>query len=148
MTTTSVDGKEICLQSLGRTKDPVLVKEFTDFLFSNDVAIQDLHTGAASLAANSKARGLLWEYIKTNWDAIHGKMASNNVVFERFIRLSLSKFSDHGVEQDIAGFFKDKDTAGFDRGLVVASDTVRSNAKYKKRDEKPVFEWLKAHGYA
>jgi aminopeptidase N len=124
------------------------VKEFTDFLFSGDVAIQDLHTGAASLAANSKARGLLWEYIKNNWDFVYQKMASNNVVFERFIRLSLSKFSDQAVEQDIAAFFKDKDTGGYDRGLVVASDTVRSNANYKKRDEKLVLEWLQAHGYA
>lgn len=143
-----MDGKEICLQSLGRAKDPALVKEFTDFLFSDDVAIQDLHTGAASLAANSKARGLLWDYIKGNWDAIYGKMASNNVVFERFIRLSLSKFSDHAIEQDIAAFFKNKDTGGYDRGLVVASDTVRSNANYKKRDEKLVLEWLQAHEYA
>jgi hypothetical protein len=62
--TDSVDGKEICLSALGRTKDASLVKDYLNFVFSDKVAIQDIHSGAVSLAANSKVRNLLWEYIK------------------------------------------------------------------------------------
>lgn len=62
--------------------------------------------------------------------------------------MGLNKYADHAIEQDIASFFEDKDNRGYDRSLVVISDTIKGNANYKQRDEKLVLEWLKAHGYA
>lgn len=144
----SIDGKEICIASLARTKNPELIKEFTDFLFSGKVATQDIHTGAAGLAANSKARHMYWEFIKANYSRIEKRLSTNKVVFERFVRMSLSKFADHATEKDIANFFKEKDQSGIDRGLVIVGDTIRTNANYVERDEQLVKEWLKAHGYA
>lgn len=148
LNTTSVDGKEICLQSLGRVQSADLVKDFLDFQFSDKVAIQDTHTGALSLAANPKARYTLWQYVKENWEAVHKKLSGNSVVIDRFLKNSLQKFASHEVEKDIAAFFKDKDTKGYDRGLVQVSDTVKGNANYKERDEGLIIEWLKAHEYA
>ena len=72
--TDSVDGKEICLAAMGRTKEPALVQDYLDFVFSDKVAIQDAHSGAVSLAANSKVRHLLWEYIKTNWASVEAHL--------------------------------------------------------------------------
>ena len=148
LNTTSVDGKEICLQSLGRVQSTDLVKDFLDFQFSDKVAIQDAHIGAMSLAANPKARYTLWQYIKENWDSVHKKLSGNLVVIDRFLKNSLQKFASHEVEKDIAAFFEDKDTKGYDRGLIQVSDTVKGNAKYKERDEGLILEWLKAHEYA
>lgn len=146
--TDSVDGKEICLAAMGRTRDPALVKDYLDFVFSDKVAIQDLHGGAVSLANNARMRHLLWEYIKTNWAAVEGRLSSNNVVFERFVRMGLSKYADHQMADDIAAFFKDKNTGAYDRALVIVSDNIRTNASYKERDEALTLEWLRAHGYA
>lgn len=146
--TDSVDGKEICLSSLGRTKNPELVQEYLDLVFSDAVAIQDMHTGAASLAANSKGRHLLWQYIKSNWPAVSERLSSNNVVIERFIRVGLVKFSDNAVAKDIKTFFQDKDTGAYDRALVIVADSIRTNARYKEREERLLLEWFQAHGYA
>ena len=148
MSTTSIDGKETCLIALGKVQSTSLVNDFLDFQFSDKVAIQDLHTGSVSLAANSKVRNDLWKYVKENWSAVYKKLSANSVVTDRYLKTTLSKFASHEVEQDIAAFFKDKDTKGYDRGLVQVSDTVIANAKYKQRDEQQVQEWLKAHGYA
>ena len=148
MSTTSIDGKETCLIALGKVQSTSLVNDFLDFQFSDKVAIQDLHTGSVSLAANSKVRNDLWKYIKENWSAVHKKLSTNSVVTDRYLKTTLSKFASHEVEQNIAAFFKDKDTKGYDRGLVQVSDTVSANANYKQRDEQQVQEWLKAHGYA
>ncbi|KAJ5908004.1 Alanine/arginine aminopeptidase [Penicillium taxi] len=145
--TTSVDGKEICLSAMGRTRDPVLVNEYLDFVFSNHVAIQDMHSGAGSLAANSKMRHFLWEYIKANWTTVHARLSSNNVVCERFLRVGLSKFADRKIGDDIAAFFKDKDTTAYARALVIVSDNIRTYSSYKERDEELVLEWLRAHKY-
>ncbi|KAL4894644.1 peptidase family M1-domain-containing protein [Aspergillus ambiguus] len=146
--TNSVDGKEICLATMGRTKEAALVTDYLDFVFSDKVAVQDLHNGAVSLAANSKVRHLLWEYMKKNWAAVESRLSTNNVVFERFVRMGLSKFADAQIGAEIATFFQDKDTGAYDRALVIVSDSIRTNARYQERDAALVLEWLQAHGYA
>ncbi|RAH48551.1 M1 family metallopeptidase [Aspergillus brunneoviolaceus CBS 621.78] len=146
--TDSVDGKEICLGALGRTKNPELVRDYLDFVFSDKVAIQDIHNGAVSLASNSSTRHLLWEYMKAHWDMVESRLSTNNVVFERFVRMGLSKFADHTIEAEISAFFQDKDTSAYDRALVIVADSIRTNLHYKDRDEGLVLEWLQVHGYA
>ncbi|KAI5299773.1 hypothetical protein KEM55_001781, partial [Ascosphaera atra] len=146
-TTDSIDGKEICLMALGRTRNPALYSDLMEFLLSPAVAIQDIHTGAASLAGNSAARKPLWEFIKKNWDAIEAKLTSNKVILQRFVQLALARFADNDTEKDIIQFFENKDKSGYDRGLEVVLDTVRTNAKYRARDQEVVKKWLKEHGY-
>lgn len=147
-TTTSIDGKEIALQSLGRVQSQELANKYLDFLFSDAVAVQDMHTGASSLAANAKTRPAVWNYIKKNWDSkVYPDLSGNMVLLERFLRMSLNKFSSHEVKKDIDSFFASKDNKGYDRGLGVVSDTVEGAAKYKERDTAVVRKWLSAHGY-
>lgn len=148
LNTTSVDGKEICLQSLGRVQTPDLVKDFLEFQFSDQVAVQDMHSGSVALAANAKARHAFWHWIKENWVTVHKKLSGNSVVLDRYLKNSLQKFASHEIDKDIADFFSGKDNTGYDRGLVQVSDTIRGNANYKERDEPVVLEWLKAYGYA
>jgi hypothetical protein len=147
LTTTSVDGKEITLASMGQVQTVELAKEYLNFGFNN-VAIQDLHSVGGSLGNNSKVRDQVWIYVKENWDMVREKLGSNKVVLERFLRTALNKFASAETEKDIMAFFKDKDQDGFDRGLSVVSDTIKGNAKYRERDMEVVREWLKAHGYA
>ena len=147
LNTTSIDGKETCLRSLGRVQDVELVKDFMEFQFSDSVAVQDVHSGTITLGANPKARGTMWKYIKENWKIIHGRLSGNSVVLNVFFKESLTRFASHEQERDIAIFFKDKDTAAYDRGLIQVSDTIQGNASYKERDEELVLEWLVAHDY-
>lgn len=147
LATTSIDGKEIALQSMGLVQTVDLANDYLTFAFSGQVATQDLHSAGVALSNNSKTRDAVWTYIKQNWPMIREKLGGNMVVLERFLRMCLTKFSSFEVEKDIEKFFKDKDNTGYDRGLAVASDTIKANAKYKERDAKVVKEWLEAHGY-
>lgn len=146
-TTTAVDGKELCLTAMGRVQSTELATEFLDFQFE-EVAVQDMHTGAISLSQNTKVRKAFWDYIKNNWSKVHGKLSVNSVVLDRYLKQTLSKFSDKAVGQEIDAFFKNKDTKGFDKGLAQVQDTINANAAYKQRDEKLILEWLQANGYA
>lgn len=107
-----------------------------------------MQSGSIALAANSNARDTLWEYITNNWDMVHRKLSGNMVVLDRYLKNCLQKFASHDKERAITIFFEGKDKTGFDRGLVQVSDTIRSNANYKERDERLTLEWLQAHGYA
>jgi len=145
--TASVDGKEIALRALGRIQTPELLKDYLEFVFSK-VPTQDLHTAAAALSINSKTRLGLWAYIQENFDPLYKRLSATMVVWDRFIRLSLNRYSDEDVGAQIAKFFADKDVRGYDRALAVVDDTIRGRATYKKRDEKIILEWLEANGYA
>ena len=147
LTTTAVDGREITLQSMGQVQTAELAKDYLKFGFAGKVAIQDVHSVGVALANNGKTRAEVWSFIKAEWSMLRERLGGNMVVLERFLRTTLSKFSDAKVEKDIAAFFKDKDQTGFDRGLAVVSDTIKGNASYKERDLEVVREWLKAHKY-
>ncbi|KAF2156223.1 hypothetical protein K461DRAFT_275341 [Myriangium duriaei CBS 260.36] len=146
-TTKSVDGKEIALSSLGRVQSKELAHDYLKWSFSGAVAVQDFHSVSGSLAANSKVRIAVWEFVKQEWDMIRERLSGNMVVVERYLRMGLSKFASNDVEQDIAKFFEGKDQRGFDRGLAVISDTIKGQAKYRERDADVIREWLSAHGY-
>lgn len=146
--TTAIDGKEICLQCMGRVQSPELAKAFMDFIFSHEVATQDKHSGAIALSNNAKVRLELWKYVRDNWDGvIFPTLSGNMVVLERFLRMGLNKFASLEIADEIAKFFDNKDQRGFDKALGVISDTVRGHAMYKMRDEAVVREWLTAAGY-
>jgi len=148
LTTSSIDGKDICLSALGRVQTQALADDYLAFLFSDKVAVQDVHSGGAALGANAKTRPILWKYIKENWDALRSQLGGNMVVLDRFLRMSLTKFASHETAQDIESFFKDKDNRGYDRALGIIDQTIKASATYKERDTKVLEEWLSAHGYA
>lgn len=144
---TSVDGTEIALVALGRVQTPELATDYFNFLFSGRVPVQDVHSGVMAMAANPKTAMLQWDLIKSEWTLIRECTASNSVVFDRLLRLAMSKMASMEVAADLAAFFKDKDNRGYDRSLGILQDTITGSAKYKKRDEGVVQEWLEAHGY-
>ena len=145
--TTSIDGKEICLEAMGQVPTADLAREFMNFQFSDDVAVQDINFGLASLGNNPKARNALWDYVQNEWDKVSKKMIATPIIMDGFVKMSLSKFASHDDGQSISEFFKGKDTEGWNRAVVQVIDTVRTNAKYRERDEALVLEWLQAHDY-
>lgn len=147
MNTTSVDGTDLSLRALGRLQDPSLLPDFLDFLFAT-VAEQDMHTGAAALAANPKTRLGLWKYIQANFEEIKSRLSKNMSVLDRFLKTSLQKFADFETEKEIAAFFEGKDNRGYDRTLGIVSDTIKGRAGYRERDRDVLLEWLKVNKYA
>ncbi|RYO95948.1 hypothetical protein DL765_011686 [Monosporascus sp. GIB2] len=149
-TTSSIDGKEVCLSCLGHVRDPELItNSLLPFLFdssSESVPTGDMHTLGSSLASNLVARPLLWQYLQDNWAKATSKMA-NPVVLDRFVKVSLNKFTDVKYVDEIEAFFADKDTASFDRTLETVKDAVRGRAAYRARDAKVIKEWLSANRY-
>ncbi|KAF8468306.1 peptidase family M1-domain-containing protein [Kalaharituber pfeilii] len=143
LSTTTVDGREICLSALGRVKQPGLIKRVLDLTFSDKVKTQDKHTPAIALSANSHARLAFWEYIKANWETIYKQLSGNMTVLDRFLKNSLNKFATQAILDDIQRFFKDKDNSGYERGLGIIRDTVGGNINWVKRDSAAVGTWLK-----
>jgi aminopeptidase N len=143
-TAPSLDGKEIALSALGQIQDITLLPDFLKFIFTS-VATQDMHIAAAALAANSKTRAGLWDYIKKNWEMVREKLGGKMAVLDRFLKSSLEEFTDLETERDIARFFDGKDNRGYDRTLGVVSDIIKGRAAYRERERDILLEWLRAN---
>ncbi|KAK6528727.1 hypothetical protein TWF694_003967 [Orbilia ellipsospora] len=144
---TSPDGKEITLQSLGKVKDESLIKDYLEKMISDKIPTQNTHYVSSSLAMNSDAKPLVWKFVKERWEDIFKLLSGNMVLLDRFVRVTLNKFADEGILNEMVEFFEKKDQRGYDRAVKVAIDSVSGNVSWKKRDEKVVVEWLKGKGY-
>jgi hypothetical protein len=149
-TTTSPDGKDFALSAIGHIRDTNLINtKVIPFLFnttSDSVPSGDIHTLSGVLSANSTARPLLWKWLQENWEQATAKMA-NPVILDRFIRLTLGKFTEVKYLDEIEAFFEHKDTAGFNRTLEQVKDNVRGRVAYRQRDAGIIKEWLAANKY-
>lgn len=150
--TKSIDGKLICLQVLATVENEELLKQdiipfnFNSSPPSNAVAAADMHVLGGNLANNLTGRAAQWDFIKNNWDLAVSKLG-NPIVVDRFVGLSLGRFTDTAAIDEIEQFFQDKDTKAFDRTLGTAKDKVRGRAAYKQRDTAALKEWLGSNGY-
>jgi len=142
LSTTTVDGREICLSAVGRVRKPEFIQKALDFMLSDKVKTQDKHTPAISLASNHRARRALWECIKAHWDTIYTQLSGNMTVLDRFVKNSLNKFASQDILEDIEGFFQGKDNSGYERGLQIVCDSVRGNINWVSRDKDVVAKWL------
>ncbi|KAI1863297.1 uncharacterized protein JN550_009617 [Neoarthrinium moseri] len=149
-TSTSPDGKDFALAAVGHIRDENLINnKVIPFLFnmsSDSVASADMHSLGAVLSGNSAARPLLWKFFQDNYDLATKKMA-NPIVLDRFIRVTLNKFTDAKYLDEIDAFFRGKDTSAFDRTLEQVKDVVRGRAAYRQRDAAAIKEWLAANQY-
>lgn len=149
--TLAIDGREVCLQSLGHVPDDGLIRDsIIPLLFGPDpttaVLPGDMHYLARSMAGNATARPLLWTHIRDHWDELLAKVGGNPIVLDRFVAVALPKFSDLEVLADIERFFEGKDTGAFDRTLETVKDSIRGRAAYRERDAAGLKEWLGANG--
>lgn len=151
----SIDAKEVCLASLGHVRNPEIISNsllpFNCDLSppappSESVPSGDMHSLGSAMSNNSVARPIQWKYIQENWEKLTTKMA-NPVVLDRFVKLTLQKFTNTKYIDEIDAFFKDKDTSAFDRTLEQVKDAIRGRAAYRERDAEVLKEWLGANGY-
>lgn len=146
--TTSVDGKEIAIAALGRSRSYEHALDLLAFVISDAVPPQDAHSAIIAISGNNETRNAAWEFTKNNWQQVEKRLAVTSVVIDRWIKNGLTSYSDTAIRDDISSFFKAKNTGPFSRSLVIISDTITSNANYKQRDEAQLLEWLKANKYA
>lgn len=143
----ALDSNEIALSALGTATNPTLIQKALGLILDPEIPIMDVSFVSISLASNKKARWAFWEYLKANYDAIYKRLNANNIVFDRFIKFTLHRFASDKAHDEIASFFADKDTSGFERSVGQVLDGIKTNSSWVSRDKDDVKDWLTAHKY-
>ena len=144
----TIDGREICIAAMGRTKIPAMARDFLDFTFLSEdhVTRQNIHFVGMALG-NGPCAEVLWEYVKENWDAVYERLRINSVVFEWFIDNAFCNLDNLDLERDIAQFFATKNLPETDHPINIVRDNIKRNAAYKNRAGPEVSQWLKENGF-
>lgn len=145
---TSLDSREVTLSALGHVNNDKIFQSLISKLTEPEVIpIMDAHFLGKSLSTNVHTRDAFWTYFKANYDAIYKLMATNMVVLDRFVKLTLGNYQSTAMYHEIRDFFQDKDVHGFERSIRQVLDNVKIRAAWLDRDLHNVKQWLTDNGF-
>ena len=101
-----------------------------------------------ALGANSKARRLTWDFVKSHWDLFESKYATNLSFLGYLVKYSVTDFSTNEDADAVLKFFNDRGEATTKlvrRPLDQAIESIRSNAEWLNRDKSNIESWLKSN---
>ncbi|KAK5942524.1 hypothetical protein PMZ80_005089 [Knufia obscura] len=147
---TDIDGREICLTALCRTRDPSLAWELLQFAFESEdnVNLQDLHLLGSALGHNGTCRHVLWDYVKGNWSIVYRRVSKNGMNLMWFLEHSFESFDTFEMAREVELFFSKEDDGMFSAPVRVAVESIKRNAAFKEACQGQVASWFQENGYS
>ena len=143
----TADEKNTCLRSLGRAKDPKLIKKTLDLALGGEIKMQDIYMPIGSLGTTPEGIERRWEWMGANWDELVQKLPPSMTMLSSVVSICAAGFTSDAQLARVEKFFEDKEKKGFDRSLQQSMDSIRAKANWLKRDDEDVQGWLKNKGY-
>ena len=128
-------------RSMGRFKNPKILKQVIKFSLSGDVRLQDSPSIFIQVARNFYGRKLAWQYLKKNWKDVYNKYNTGGHLLEWFVS-GFSLFKTSAEAKDIESFFKKNPAPAIARTVSQIIERVKSNEAWFKREQKNVGQWL------
>lgn len=146
-TAKTADERNTALRSLGRAKDPELIKQTLALALSDEVRSQDIYMPLGGLRTHKDGIIALWEALQANWDELTKRLPPGLSMLGTVVQLCTASFTQKERIAEIEKFFKDRSTKGFDQGLAQSLDAIRAKSNWVERDAKDVEQWLKENKY-
>ncbi|CAN8099109.1 unnamed protein product [Discula destructiva] len=144
---TNSDERNTALRSLGRARQPELIKRTLDLLFSGEIKDQDIYMPTSGLRSHPEGIEALFTWMEENWDELYKRLPPALSMLGSMVQIMTSSFSKPEQLAKVEAFFKDKNTNGYDQSLAQSLDSVRSKIAWLGRDRSDVAAWLKENGY-
>lgn len=143
----SNDEKLAALRTLGRFKEPELLKRTLSYLFDGTVLNQDIYIPMQGMRVHKEGIEALWSWVQENWDELVRRLPPGLSMLGSVVVIGTSGFTSFKAIDDIKKFFGERSTKGFDQSLAQSLDTITSKAQWVNRDRDVVNKYLKDNGY-
>jgi len=143
----TADERNTCLRSLGRARDPELIKKTLELPLSADVKAQDIYMPIGGLGTTPEGVEKRWQWMTDNWSTLVEKLPPSMTMLSSVVSICCSGFTNEEQMRKVQGFFENKDKKGFDRSLEQSLDSIRAKSNQLGRDADDVANWLKENGY-
>ena len=135
------------LYSLGKFRDEKILREFLEFILSDEVKSQNVNAGVSSVARNPKGMLIAWEFFKDNYERFEKKIGKSGHGMPRLIKTLLGDFSYGEMLGEIKEFFEKKDIKNSKRAIKESLESIKHNYKFKRDNEEIIEKWLKKKDY-
>jgi len=143
---TSADQSEKvrCLRALGSGSTKEMLEKALDWSLSGEVRNQDIFILFGATASSGKVgRETTWEFLKSQMARIEGVFGKGSfLLLARIISLTIGNFSDEGRAAEIEEWFRKNPVEPAKRAIEQGLEAIRLQARWLKRDEAAVSQWL------
>lgn len=146
-TSKNSDERNTALRSLGRAKDPELIKRTLELLSGKEIKDQDIYMPASGLRGHPAGIEALFGWLTEHWDEVYKRFPPGLSMLGSLVSIMTSSFSQPEQIARVEAFFADKNTKGYDQALAQSLDAIRSKITWIKRDGNDVSGWLRENGY-
>ena len=143
----NVDERNSALRSLGRARDPALIKRVLEMPLSPDVKGQDLYIPIAGMGAHRDGVEALWEWTQANWGELMTRLPPGLSMLGAVVGICTRGFTRDAHADKIKAFYGERSTKGFDQSLAQSLDTIAAKDQWIRRDSADVEQWLQEHGF-
>jgi aminopeptidase N/puromycin-sensitive aminopeptidase len=133
--------KTDALRTLGRFRDPALVKRTLDYLVSGEVRNQDTWIVLAALLRDRATRDQTWEYMQKNWEKVHAQLTVSSGA--EVVRAT-GNFCTVRQRDEVIDFFATHKMEASERTLAKAVDSINDCIQLRSSQEPDFHSWLEA----
>jgi aminopeptidase N/puromycin-sensitive aminopeptidase len=133
--------KTDALRTLGRFRDPILVKRTLDYLVSGEVKNQDTWIVLTALLRDRATRDQTWEYMQQNWDKVHAQLTVSSGA--EVVRAT-GNFCTVRQRDEVIDFFATHKIEAAERTLAKAVDSINDCIQLRSTQEPDFRNWLEA----
>lgn len=125
------------LRAMGKFVDSAILSAVLDYGFnSGKVRPGDCIYFLATMGSHARGRRVAWQFVKDNWDKIHGQYSSGGLaMLPHIINLTCSGFARFTDAEEIEQFFKDYPAPSATRAVAEAVERIRIRAAWYERDK-------------
>jgi aminopeptidase N/puromycin-sensitive aminopeptidase len=133
--------KTDALRTLGRFRDPALVKRTLDYLVSGEVRNQDSWIVLIALLRDRATRDQTWDYIQKNWNKVHAQLTVSSGA--EVVRAT-GNFCTVRQRDEVIDFFATHTIEASQRTLAKAIDSINDCIQLRSSQEPDFHTWLQA----
>jgi aminopeptidase N len=131
--------KTDALRTLGRFRDPALVKRTLDYLVSGEVRNQDTWILLVALLRDRATRDQTWDYMQKNWDKVHAQLTVSSGA--EVVRAT-GNFCTVRQRDEVIDFFSTHKIEAAERTLAKAVDSINDCVQLRSSQEADFQRWL------
>lgn len=132
-------------QGLAAVNEPWILKKLIDLASKNEdyVRQQDYFSLLGSISGNRIGEGLVWDYVRDNWQVLVNRFGLNERNLGRLIPTITSRFTTQSKLNEMKRFFEEYPDAGAGANArVQAIEAVENNIKWLERNQVAIDAWL------
>jgi aminopeptidase N len=133
--------KTEALRTLGRFRDPALVKRTLDYTVSGEVRNQDSWFVMVALLRNRETRDQTWEYMRKNWNKVHAQLTVSSGAG---VVAATGSFCTVRQRDEVVEFFATHKVEASERTLAKAVDSINDCVQLHSAQEGDFHRWLNA----